>query len=359
MNFTMVGVSGSGKTTFMSAIERVLYGTVPRNDLFSIDAIPLDANPRAPSTTEEILALGGDFAAISFSANGWNFPESTRATTVWSFNLKYDHAVVAPFYWIDYRGGAVTDAAEGDFSNDDVGRLIRQIDISSAVLLFADAFLLSHYKEIEDIEVARFHAGIDSLFRVFNSYHEANRNRRLVYLLVLTKSDDLGIDDPKQYEALLDLGEEAFQPIIQVAQKAGWSGGIVGVSAVGTGRVKRVLLEEGDFRTLPQIENELIRPPRPVNIDAALFHCVASVFEKMLVGADQSAAELREKIEDALAQDTVLKGIWGWITNTESPRDIAKAYMRMREKDLVAARHYEKYLKPLNEQSRNVIRRIR
>lgn len=267
--------------------------------------------------------------------------------------------LVAPFHWIDYRGGALTEAAGGDFTSSDVERLVEQIDISNAVLFFADAFILSHYLEVADIELARFYAGIDSMFRVFRSYHEAHKKRQLMYLVVLTKCDGLGIEEPKQYEKLLNLGEEAFQPVIKEARRAGWNGGIVGVSAAGIGRVKRELIEPGGFRTLPQVSNQLIGPAKPVNVDVALFHCIATIFDKMLIDAEQSAAVYDRRIDEALERDSFIKRLLGAITGTDSPSEIASRYRKLLRQEERAARHYEKYLRSLSEQSGNVVRRIR
>src|SRR5262245_35839064 len=109
MKITMVGKSGSGKTTYMAALHEVLG--VRRVKDFGID--------QPAKNLIEAVSKKGKFEQLAFAARDFNFPPATQQTTLWSFDLLYGSRFVCNFEWIDYRGGILEDVFNPDLESDE------------------------------------------------------------------------------------------------------------------------------------------------------------------------------------------------------------------------------------------------
>ena len=228
MYVTMIGIAGSGKTSYMAGLYEQL-------GIGSYKGFSIEPTPQGSDWLFDFLDYG-KFSAISFAENGNNYPPSTQKTTVWTFNLLHQLNIIDQFRWIDYRGGLLTEKAETIANNDAMMEQLREVTShimnADAVLIFADAVVLTSYEE--DIQQARIRAGIDRITNLMMSLARNHPNRPITYVILLTRADAVA-EKWKQnnYAKLVQRGTDAFDKLIANARsKYNWTGGIVAVSAV-------------------------------------------------------------------------------------------------------------------------------
>lgn len=106
MRISMLGQSGSGKTTYMCALHEAMI----ENEFVGFSIVP-----HTNGSNDGLMAIGM-LENISFCRDGQNiqFPDGTVDTTFWSFDLMYRNSKLCDLDWIDYRGGKIDEIFDGE-----------------------------------------------------------------------------------------------------------------------------------------------------------------------------------------------------------------------------------------------------
>ena len=355
MKITMVGKSGSGKTTYMAGLHQRLG---------SSRAAGFYITPSAKSFSQAIETIG-NFEDLSFGSRDFRFPPGTVRTTLWSFDFFHGRDFVSDFQWIDYRGGILEDFTSPDLSSDtekkaQVDELMGHLEISNAVLIFCDAIQLTSYGNLEQ---ARLHSGakiINTLFRLYSIHHPYS-NLSLVILLSKADSD---LIEPKwkndNYHELIQRGLEAFDEItdLAVGNQGRWTGGILPVGSVGEGNVRSRAITPADFRNPVTVSDAIVGFPDPLNVHHPLFFCVGNTLQYMKNVAEANVEDYERRVEAALANSGALRDIWLWISNSKNPRTLARELASQKSSEKRIVSRIARHLDPLYEEAKAKITRI-
>ena len=343
MYITMIGISGSGKTSYMAGLYESLG--VETFQGFRIESTIINSEV---DDLPEVLEVG-NFDSISFS-NHKGFPPGTQKTTLWSFNLFHHQDKIARFHWIDYRGGILTDPRK-DFNNneekmDELREVNTHIHFSNAVMIFIDSIILTKY---ENISKARRESGVDMITNLLLKIDSTTPNKNLTYMIVLTKSD--AIDDEwknNDYKKLLELGELAFKKFIEYARKKpNWVGGIVPITSVGDGKAKTEINLPENWYSPMEVKNTMIDFPKPKYVRDALFFVLGQTLKRNLEYSQlEISKQQKEKIE-MLKKSNIAYRIFAYITSKPDPRGIIMTLEEQQEAIRANLQQYEKFIDPL------------
>ena len=259
IKISMLGVSGSGKTAFLSGIcDTFISGNIEvkdsRNDdrshLFKI--LPYMAENMSETSI-------GDVRRYSIR-NNRNFTSvNTENTKKYMLNLFDDtYSTSEPLCgvsFIDYKGGFVENLVN-EKSGDEVKDVRNELLASNVLLIFADAIRLSAAETAGEISAA---LGSDDINTFFNTNQFMNKN--MTVLFVLTKDD--APDVTGDSELLADRIRHAFETTIRIIERSGWTYGIIRTSAVG-----RNCVDPATNRITP--DAEIV----PYGIDSVLFYSI-------------------------------------------------------------------------------------
>jgi len=352
MKITMVGISGSGKTTFMSGLYEVLGSNAVKG--FRIE-------PSAETMADALIAQGS-FNEISFQANQNMFPVGTQKTTVWSFDLTYKaRNLVYNFEWIDYRGGILTDIYDAHNDSDklrEVEALLGHIISSSAVMLFADSVSLTYYAP----HVARRQSGADIICQLFNYYKRYYPDRPLTFLIALTKADMVEAKYKQNgYTPLIQRGLEVFGDMVDLCiDNPNWEGGIVPVSSVGEGKAKNTITRPSNPLKDPLItQSEIIDFPEPLNIEHALFYCIGSTLMRLEIAALAGIRAYEQEIREALERSSIFTDFMRKVMGKTTTNDIVQALKAQQEQEKRTLQQFKPYIDPLYLLARHQVYKIR
>lgn len=351
LNITMLGISGSGKTSYMAGLYEAL--NVSRMGEFRL--MPTPKNPDDP--VQQFLDVG-DFSLISFEGHEGDFPTGTVKTTVWPFTLLCEQSSVVAINWIDYRGGILTDRPS-DIRNDpakieEAQALIGQIMMSNAIMILVDAVVLTYYP---DIRQAIKKTGINRITEHLIYLGQTHSNQPLNYLIVLTKVD--AIPDhwkAHNYSELIDRGLEAFDALIQYGKtKQNWSGGIIPVSSVGNNNAATTITPPSNYQSTISMESHVINQPDPLNVGEALFFLIGQNL-KMLAEMDKrQMARLSLEKQDELRKSNFLTRFWRFLTKKSSPEEVIATLDQQQEIFRVRLAQFEPYILPLINMARKKV----
>lgn len=356
MKVTMVGKSGSGKTTYMAALHEVLG--VNRVNEFYIA-------PTAADFRDGISKIG-QFEQLSFRFRDFGFPPGTTQSTLWSFDLLHKNKFVSSFEWIDYRGGILEEINNPNLDSDEtikaeVDELLGHISLSDSVLLFADAITLTSYNNTSE---RRLHSGAQVINNLFRLYSIHNPNRKLTLMIILTKADsDLISQEWKQdnYAQLIDIGLDTFDEVVSMTKynSPNWKGGIIAIGSVGEGKLYSERSIPKDFRDPIIVKTKITGFPEPINVEHPLFYCIGSNLEEQMHLAERNASEYQRRVNVALAKSNILREFWSMVTGMPSPNDIALEFRRKYQIEMENLRSIRPFISPLYEDSQKKIRCIK
>ena len=339
MKVTMIGITGSGKTSFMSALYGILGGDNSIKD-FRIAPTALDMD------IDTDILLTGQFQALDLATRNFKFPEGTTRTTIWSFDLRYRDKFICNFEWIDYRGGILENISSEGVQSDNETRLeikniIEHIALSNAVVLFADAYKLTYYSKIKE---ARHHSGANRLYQILDAYNQHHPDTPLVFIIVLTKVDEVdAVWKDNEYKALIERGEEVFGPTILMGKRTHkWVGGIIPVSAVGEGCAETTVEKPKDIRTPIIVNNKITQYPEPMNAGHALLYCLAEILRKIQTTSERNIQKYKLEIE--IAQQG----------SKEIPEDI----LDKRAQEFRSLRQFKVYVDPIYTIAMEKVKRV-
>lgn len=351
MKVTMVGVSGSGKTSFMSGLYETLGGA---NNLSGFSIVPTG------ETLEDAVLLQGSFRALSLATRNFEFPPGTSRSTLWSFDLQYYGRYVCNYEWIDYRGGILADIASENVMSDeekqrDIEELISHISFSHAVILFVDSFLITYY---ENINHARFRSGADIINDIFETYNQFFPSRNLVFVIALTKADTVSSQwKVNDYAPLIERGLEIFSPLVRITRRnSKWTGGIVPVSVIGDGNARYQINEPSSIKSPVVVKTEIVRFPEPMNVGHALFFSLGQTLRLMRDDLNKSISQIERELQNALNRAGFMDDLFSALVGTRSARDLAKDLFEKRQREFHTLRQFEPYVDPLYQ---NAIEKVR
>ena len=139
IRITMLGISGSGKTSFLSGV----YQTMIMDSFHGLSLVPsIDSG----NSYQQIGQIA-DIALIN--RKDFDFADGTLETTIFPLTLQNRGKEICRFDFTDYAGGDVLNIlnARGDMSSG-AKALKNQLLGSDAVLVFADATVLCQGKNV-------------------------------------------------------------------------------------------------------------------------------------------------------------------------------------------------------------------
>lgn len=354
MKVTMLGISGSGKTSFMAAMYESLGG----GGVEGFTIVPRMSTASERQELEDALIAEGEFARIAFSNNDLEFPDGTTKTTIWKFDLFHADNIVTTFEWLDYRGGYISDIfLETDESKrEEIKKIIYHIKHSDAILVIADSFNVTHFKT----EEARFRSGARDIGRIFEQLSRYYKGENITVLIAITKVDRLSMEWKENgYHKLFERVEQVFSHLIQISQRnPNWVLGVIPVSAVGEGNTK-TSIEEEPAPNPPTIKDQITSFPVPSNIAEAIFFCLGTVLERTKQAALKTREEREQEIEDTIKSLTIKNYIWALIKGKKTPYEAVKELLEEDDKDKRMLAQFAPYIKPLYNLSRKVVRILR
>ncbi len=313
MKIAMVGVTGSGKTSFLAALYEQLSvqefwlnrGKKTKSNKQSKKHIShsFSMHPTSSNFYDNLLQIGR-WEEISFRRNGGlEFPEGTQNTTSWSFDLyekqNEQQNCVCNIELIDYRGGLISDIKPGQLNQEtrnQLARVARHIQHCKAVILFIDSIQLL-YQPLPSLNT-----GIDRMYQILDALGRNYPNQELTVLVLLTKAD--GVAQPQKsqnYAPLTQKGIKAIRKIQSVIRRNPlWQGAIAPISAVGeAAKIERVKNDP------LKIETTIIEPLTPMNVEHAVFYCISygiddenTTLKTRIVQNYKEADQIEESIQE-------------------------------------------------------------
>lgn len=168
---TMLGVSGSGKTSFMTC----MYGMMSWGD--SLKGFLLTSEDTAQS--QKLLAAWEDL----MDEDGREWPASTAGeTATYEFNLNHGTSPIIGFDWMDYRGGAIKDR---NVNAPDFIELQDRLKASSSIFICVSGERLA--TPIKSADVARI--GVTNINNLLVNTFNPGSNNPPALVIVITKYD--------------------------------------------------------------------------------------------------------------------------------------------------------------------------
>ena len=259
IKISMLGVSGSGKTAFLSGIcDTFISSNIEVRDsrnndeshLFKI--LPYHADNLSETSV-------GDIRRYSIRNNRSFTSISTENTKKYMLNIHDDcYSTSSPLCtvsFIDYKGGFVENLVN-ERSDDDVKDVRNELLSSNVLLIFIDSVRLSRGSTAGEYNRA---LGSDDINTFFNTNQFMNKKMSILFVLTKDDSPEVSGDD----EMLIDRIMRAFEPTVKITERNGWNLGIIRTSAVGRNTVDPVTNKINP-------EADII----PYGIDSVLFYSI-------------------------------------------------------------------------------------
>ena len=210
-NFVALGVSKSGKTSFMASMYYRM-------------ATPVGGFQLTMEDEEEYQKLKEIYRAMADTEADViaRFPASTNQTKSYLFNLEYQHDLVDRFQWIDYKGGILRD---GEIS--EIDALKQDISHAEVLYIFVDGDLFhdvpgTNEKELEkEILYRAKNECADDLNHLLSDYTATN-NHLPPIVFMITKfdkifnelSEERDWDKDKMLDLFTDIIRELFSGVL-------------------------------------------------------------------------------------------------------------------------------------------------
>lgn len=288
---TMLGISGSGKTSFISGLYHSLVsGTVKKNgSLTSLIGLEDDGTVHATTglSTSQLLenykikevmsAFSGTFETQDFNFNLRLIDKGMREQFV-------------PIHVFDYKGGLLMDL------EDESEILLNQVKNSDAILIMLDAIMLTHYAD--DMFKCKEITGADHMNMIMNSLSTVMNKKGVTILTVLTKTDSNAIPDVYKADDFLklkELAKEALDTVFAFSEfqssTKNWKYGIIPVTALGEGNSNTEEIPGGFKCEIKEGANV-----KQKNIDTALLYAIYNSVESRIKEYEDDVKNLEEVI---------------------------------------------------------------
>lgn len=292
MRIAILGRSGSGKTTYVTALHHAL--TTEQRHGFSI----------APAANEPVEAAfrQGEIRSLEFGVPP-RFPSGTSASTEWSVVLRHGGEDILLVNLFDYRGQTIDDLFDRTSESlrpdeqSDVRWLVEHAVESDSIFAFVDAVNLYHFRN--NSLASKYHSGITTISRflgLMSSNSTEAPPRRVtsaVFILAKSDSDTILWSD----EELLDAGRKACSEAIQACHALGMATAVVPVGAVGRASVSTTLVDSDSVFNAPQVATRILNFPEPEHVELPILFGAANVLARRRTESSPGAtlSGLRER----------------------------------------------------------------
>ncbi len=315
MRISMLGQSGSGKTTFMCALHKKMI----QNDFGGFSILPYTEN----LDNKDSLAAIGMLENISFCRDGQNvqFPQGTDATTYWTFNLLYQNRNLCRLDWIDYRGGKINEIFDGD----NEAKLLKDLIYgSNAIIVFIDAIDLAL---IDNIDVCKRKTGADKLSFLLKDYERIYRCEDTIILFVLSKCDSpLIVQKYKEnnYYSLVDKCRRLFKDILLIKERnSHWHIGIIPISSIGDEKTNTSKELTEDILQPYKVSCNLCKYPSPINVAEGFLFCINEIIKISKQRTQNEVSKMRDQIIQEFTSATLTDSICSAIKRQDSHYELA------------------------------------
>ena len=192
--FTMLGMSGSGKTCYLLGMYKKMVAGLEGFSFTTDSDTDVDLKNRYKRMKD--TSLGQD-----------RFPAGTDQTDLFEFTLEHALSPIMSFRWIDYPGGALEEQTSGNI--EEYNKLEEYIKNSSSLFICVDGALLQGDDDNEE-KIEAVQEECSSTINPFLSRYRKNNNFLPPTAIVVTKSDlcaDLSDDDFRE------ILEKLFSPL--------------------------------------------------------------------------------------------------------------------------------------------------
>ncbi|MDO5560789.1 MAG: hypothetical protein Q4F95_14510 [Oscillospiraceae bacterium] len=263
IKISMLGVSGSGKTAFLSGIcdtfisDNIQVGDKNDENIMHLYRIlPYNADDLSRTNV-------GDIRRFSIRSNRSFTSVSTEDTSRYMLSLYDDcvstHEQLCTISFIDYKGGFIEELVN-EHSDEAVADVRDEILSSNVILIFADAIKLSLNDNPGQYNSMFGNEDINTFFNT-NTF----TNSSVTVLFILTKDDNVHVSDDD--ELLTERLRKAFEPAIKIMEHNKWNIGIIRTSAIG--------VNSADPESNRLCEDAMIRP---YGIDSVIFYSIYRCF---------------------------------------------------------------------------------
>lgn len=258
VDFTMLGMTGSGKTCFLTGMYYEMSSGIHGFTLSSEDDIDNELREKWVKLCEK---------------NGVNrFPVGTDRTERYKFTLEYAYEPIKNFNWLDYPGGDLEKKGTGNIES--YKEIEKAILKSTCLFICVDGALLC--EENKELMIENVRNKCSSKINGFLSKYLKNNRCLPPVSIVVTKSDMFRDKSPSTIEEVI---KESFSPLFQ---KNNDKRKIVTIIPVSIGRN----ISDGDYAG--RLE--------PINIHLPLFWGIWFSLKKDLNYYEQKANDKKNDV---------------------------------------------------------------
>lgn len=328
IRITMLGISGSGKTAFLSGVYQTMI-------MDSFHGLSLVSSVDSDNSYRQIGQIA-DIALIN--RKDYDFADGTLETTIFPLTLQNKGTDVCRFDFTDYAGGDVLELlnVHGDLSSG--AKLLKgQLLGSDAVMVFADATMLCQGKNVVEWQQL---TGATRINPLFNLLIGEMGHRPLTVLFVLTKTDDERIPKEMKRNNFAILAERAVQTfgmIYQMVQnhvQDGWSFGVIPVSAIGEGNYRLTASYDSEGKQIMRPVVKAGHAPQSYNIETALVYAVACILSQWKKDVNQEREELNQRLIKEGRNNTIIGNLFSqWKRKARPEEKVTSILNEIEEKN--------------------------
>jgi len=284
IRITMLGTTGVGKTTFLTAMYHEL-GEIGRN------GFKLRAQRNAH------ILLSRNWKELVQSRT---WPKPNADYSEFRFELRHNDENIKEFDFVDYRGGAITDLEETEHYK----KLSNDVERSDGLLILGDSWYIAN----QSTDVANAQNEIGTIKWFLEEFLIKHENKKLIIGIVLTKIDSVR---PDQYQDFKARYYSVFESLLKLARnrKSQLRIAFIPISVVGYNTCK-VEVTQAHGKP-PTIECELVDDPKPVNVHWPILYCIAKSIEFRIETLDEVLKLKKDELIDLRVNKS---GIWNYVT---------------------------------------------
>ena len=315
----MLGISGSGKTSFMAGLAQRL----------SQDSVSgYTISPAANSAMDAAFARA-NLQQIQFAQNDFTFPIGTTSTTTWTFNLLRGGREVCYFEWIDFRGGYLDQLHDGikKGNETELQEFLTYVQASDAVLIFVDSIRAFRYHKTP--AAFQQHTKVPGIFRFLIDIARSGRPK--TFVIVGTKADSDLIPTELQANSFLGMSNvlaEATRTFYAPLLENHWCGAVASVGAVGIGKVASTVKAATSFREVDMVTTSITDFPDPVNVELPVLYCLYEELRKAVAVGTKRINQQNYELDRVLAERNLLNFLWAKIAKVPTPAEEAEHLKR-------------------------------
>lgn len=289
MKITMLGTSGSGKTVYMSAMSEMFYNG-------DFDGYTI-ANRENNYASNAFVNKG--FDNINTLYQNGRFPSGTSSSIVMPLELRYNGKRLIDIDWIDYRGGAIKELANG-VENPQNAEILAALIASDVVLVFVDAAAL---KVCKNNITVRSRVGANEISQLLSI---VTQRKHIDIIFLLSKADSSMIDIQRDFAEMKTKVGQIYSRFFSNTNTDISQYSVIPVGCLGHGNVETTYSwnSDGEGGQVLVFNNKItnFENLRTMNIASsfatALLKCLNSEKNNLNTQASQLAEELKELKEN-------------------------------------------------------------